>query len=86
MMQGMLPDGFYGHVDAVMLAYSFSSFGKRVLSSKVHHHSLQALRVASILHCGTQAEWPQLASATSQAQNLFLKVHRTIGREPGYFF
>src|SRR3954468_22177790 len=74
------------NVDAVVLPHPFSGLAKGVLSTKIHYHPLQALRVTAVAHSGALAERPQFGTTSAQPKQLLLQFQRTERGEPSYFF
>src|SRR5947208_351058 len=77
---------FNRNVDAVVLPHPFSGLAKGVLSTKIHYHPLQALRVTAVAHSGALAERPQFGTTSAQPKQLLLQFQRTERGEPSYFF
>src|SRR3954468_1633279 len=74
------------NVDAVVLPHPFSGLAKGVLSTEIHYHPLQALRVTAVAHSGALAERPQFGTTSAQPKQLLLQFQRTERGEPSYFF
>ena len=82
----MLPVCLNRNFDAVVLAHPFSGLAKRVLSTEIHYHPLQALRVTTIAHSGALAERTQFGTASAQPEQLLMQFQRTERGKPSYFF